>query len=51
MLAARLGIKEYFPDSDDEIIKTAINDSWAERIGFTLIASRKKARSRSGTKT
>lgn len=36
MLAARLGIKEYFPDSDDEIIKTAINDSWAERIGFTL---------------
>ena len=35
-LAGPLGIKEFFPDDDDELLETAISKPWAERIGFSL---------------
>lgn len=36
MLASRLGVKKYFPDSDDEMIGIAISDDWAKANGFDL---------------
>lgn len=36
MLAARLGVKQYFPDDDDEMLRIAISDDWAAANGFSL---------------
>jgi len=36
LLAEPLGVKEFFPDSDDELLEISINKPWAERIGFSL---------------
>ncbi|WRS30106.1 molybdopterin-dependent oxidoreductase [Actinomycetaceae bacterium MB13-C1-2] len=36
MLAERLGVKQYFPDSDDEMIDIALNKDWAAAKGFSL---------------
>lgn len=36
LLAEPLGLKEFFPDSDDELLEISINKPWAERIGFSL---------------
>lgn len=36
LLAGPLGIKEYFPDSDDELLEISVNKPWAERLGFSI---------------
>ncbi|WP_441389674.1 molybdopterin-containing oxidoreductase family protein [Ancrocorticia sp.] len=36
LLADRLGVKQYFPDSDDELINIAISDDWAKANNFDL---------------
>lgn len=42
LLATPLGIKKYFPDSDDELINTAISDDWAKANDFDLARLKKE---------
>ena len=36
MLASRLGVKEYFPDTDEELLEISLNKEWADHTGFTF---------------